>query len=168
MTSFMRLFYGLTRDLAHINKTRTNVLSKSLTFEMNNLLTDFYNENWHINWKKQMVIKDNTYYKSNMYLIDNLELSMINIPKSISFCHTNIGHSSFIVLSGGTDKYYINNNFEMYNNFNVGNVGNIYDNETYTIKSHEDTLLMNITIYKSMEECLDARRVDYYVDNFDI
>jgi hypothetical protein len=159
MSKIIRAFYNLSSNISKINNYGYKKIDRRELCGINKILKSFYNNNNDIDWDKYMLIRNNTYYESNMFIYNNISLSTVNIPRNTNFHFTNNGNSSFIVLSGGINKYYINNNFEMYNTYNVGNVGNIYHNEKYNIETFsDDTLLIKISIYNSIEDCIKGSR----------
>jgi hypothetical protein len=169
MTSrqFMNAIYRLTKDLATIQSNMFFIKGKESIFAVNNLLTDFYyKDNNNIQWHKHMVIRDNSAHKTTLMMFNNLELSSINIPGKTGYCRTNSGTSAFIVLTGSIEKYFINNNYEMFNEYKSGDVGNIFENETYYIKSIEDTMLLNISLFDDVEDCINsASEIEYKISN---
>ena len=164
--SFMRAIYGLTKDLTTIQSNMIFSGGKANVFAVNDLLSEFYNYNYAIKWHKYMNVKDNGVSKSTLMMFNNLELSSIHIPGRIGYCNTNRGVSSFIVLTGSVEKYFINNSYEMFNEYENGEVGNIFENETYYMKSLEDTMLLNVTLFDDVEDCINsASETEYPVDN---
>jgi hypothetical protein len=145
-SQYLKVFRSLYKDLIQLQ----NCMPNNPLFMINGILEDFYKTN-NIQWKDYLIIKDNNKIeKQYLSLIKNLEVSIFNIPANINSCITNFENSSFIILSGSINKYTINNDFITNKKYLSGNIGNIYNKETYMINTKEDTLMLNISVIRSV------------------
>lgn len=117
----------------------------SSLYKLNTFLDDYYINN-NMDWKKYLKFNRFGYCKINIDIIDNIELSIINLPQYTNFYNTNNGNSSLLLLNGEMKKYYINNDFIIPTNVNIGDVFNIYDGETYALLPSKNSLLLDITL----------------------
>lgn len=144
MSKYITCLKNMTKYIYSYNKI--NPLSgKSSLFRLNVLLQDYYEFN-NMDWFKYLDSNVMTYNKTELYKIDNVEISMINLPKGVNHYNTNSGNSALLLLNGEITKYYINNEIIIPNDLKNGGISNIYDDETYCLKGRENSLLLNITL----------------------